>query len=495
MEFSPDGRWMLFGVLNRDVLQRVPVPGGAPLLVLGNDAELGEWGWDWDGNEHVVYSTLSGLRRATISGGEVEVLTSTGGPEDPVEHRFPQVLPNGRGVLLTIVGGNQLGQTSVAVLDRASGDVRTLVNGARDGRYAPTGHLVYGSEGGLYAVPLNLERLEIAGTPARVVDDVHQNASFGQSFFSFSDTGTLAYLPSQGGSVGQETLSWVDRVGRSEPLPLPLGVYGSPQLSPDGRALAVMADGQVITIDLDTGRRSHVTREGANGHAVWTADGEGIVYGSLAGGAAGVDIYRRKVGGAEPAERLTTATGDENPTSIYGNTLLYMRDGRDGGFDLYTLDLDDPRGSAAPLVHTEAHEANGQFSPDGRWVAYEVWEEGVPEVWVEPYPVDGRRWKFSSESGLGPIWSRADRELFYLEGGRRMMSVRYQVTEDGELAPETPEELFERELDSSGYPERLFDVTPDGQRFVVNDAQDTSRDELVVVENWFEELKRLVPVD
>ena len=80
MEFSPDGRWMLFGVVNRDVLQRVPVSGGAPLLVLGNDAELGEWGWDWDGNEHVVYSTLSGLRRATVSGGEVEVLTSTGGP-------------------------------------------------------------------------------------------------------------------------------------------------------------------------------------------------------------------------------------------------------------------------------------------------------------------------------------------------------------------------------------------------------------------------------
>ena len=250
----------------------------------------------------------------------------------------------------------------------------------------------------------------------------------------------------------------------------------------------------MVVIDIETGRRSQVTRGGLSAFAVWASGGESLVYGSQQGSAADFDIYRREAAGVEAAELLAGESGEELPTSIHGDKLLYNRFGGAGGFDLYTLDLDDPAATAAPLVSTAEDTANGQFSPDGRWVAYEVWEEGLPEVWVEPYPTDGRRRKISGESGgFAPIWSPAEREIFYVEDGRRMMSVRYAITADGAFDAEAPQLLFERAIDFDGFPKRVFDVTPDGQRFLVVDAPDTSRDEIVVVENWFAELERLVP--
>jgi Tol biopolymer transport system component len=276
---------------------------------------------------------------------------------------------------------------------------------------------------------------------------------------------------------------------------LPRDDYDDPVLSPDGRAFAVTVRGEMVVIDIETGRRSQVTRGGVSGFAVWASGGESLVYGAYQQDSKGaLDVYRREAAGAEAAEMLAGESADEVPCSIHGETLLYVRFGGPGGFDLYTLDLDDPAATAAPLVSTAEDTANGQFSPDGRWVAYEVWEKGLPEVWVEPYPTGGRRRKISGESGgFAPIWSPAEREIFYVEDGRRMMSVRYATTADGAFEAEAPHLLFERAIDSAGFPRRLFDVTPDGQRFLVVDAPDTSRDELVVVENWFAELERLVP--
>jgi Tol biopolymer transport system component len=275
---------------------------------------------------------------------------------------------------------------------------------------------------------------------------------------------------------------------------LPRDDYNDPVLSPDGRAFAVSSRGEVVVMDIETGRRSQVTRGGVSGVAVWASGGESLVYAGGQGSKTLFDIYRRKAAGVEAAELLAGGSGDEMPCSIHGDTLLYVRLGGAGGFDLYTLDLDDPAATAAPLVSTAEDTANGQFSPDGRWVAYEVWEEGLPEVWVEPYPTGGRRRKISGESGgYAPIWSPAEREIFYVEDGRRMMSVRYAITADGAFEAEAPYLLFERAIESEGFPRRVFDVTPDGQRFLVVDAPDTSRDEIVVVENWFAELERLVP--
>jgi Tol biopolymer transport system component len=228
--------------------------------------------------------------------------------------------------------------------------------------------------------------------------------------------------------------------------------------------------------------------------AIWASGGKSLVYSNQQGADTDWNIYRRESVGVAGAEMLAGDRGDELPYSIHGDTLLYGREGGAGGFDLYTLDLDEPGAKPAPLVSTEADTAFGQFSPDGRWVAYEVWQEGLPEIWFEPIPTDGSRRKVSGAGGgYSPVWSPAEREIFYVEDGRRMMSVRYTVTDDGAFEAGAPRPLFEHSIEGHGYPERVFDVTPDGQRFLVVDAPDTSRDEIVVVENWFKELERLVP--
>ena len=275
----------------------------------------------WHGSDRL--HTPDGLRRSPIAGGEVETLTSTDRPDGRVWHRYPQVLPEDRGILLTVIAGNRPADTSVAVLDGATSEVRTLMSGGGCGRYAFTGHLVYGSEGALYAMPFDLDRLAIVGTPARVVDDVHQIPGYGLTFYSMSDTGTLSYLPSRAGFASRLSLSWVDRTGRSSPLPLPRDGYDHPVLSPDGRAFAVSLRGEVVVIDLETGRRSQVTRGGVSSFALWPSGGESLVYGKQLP-AAGFDIYRRRVVGGEAAE-CWQAGARGVPTSIYADKLLYTR--------------------------------------------------------------------------------------------------------------------------------------------------------------------------
>jgi serine/threonine-protein kinase len=354
-QFSPDGQWLLFKAGPRNSIHRIPIAGGAALPVLAADDVLG---FDCDGSNRIVYDTADGLRRTSISGGEVEALTSTRETHGRVQHRFPQVLPRDRGVLFTVISGNRAAESSVAVLDATTKEVRTLLSGARYGRYASSGHLVYGSEGGLYAVPFDFERLTIAGTPARVVDDVYQVPGSGLAFYSLSDTGTLAYLPARESSA-QLSLSWIDRTGRSSPLPLPRDDYATPALSPDGRALAVTARDEVVWIDLETGRKSQLTDGGQGALPIWASGGKSLVYSNQPAAATDWNIYRREAVGVAAAEMLAGDRGGELPYSIHGDTLLYGREGGAGGFDLYTVELDEPGAKPAPLVSTEADTAFG----------------------------------------------------------------------------------------------------------------------------------------
>ena len=219
-----------------------------------------------------------------------------------------------------------------------------------------------------------------------------------------------------------------------------------------------------MVFDIETGRRSQVTRGGVSSFAVWASGGKSLVYASQQGSSAHFNLYRREAAGVETPELLLAdGNWEEFPSSIHGDKLLYDRFGGAGGFDIYTLDLDDPAATAAPLISTAEDTGNGQFSPDGRWVAYEVWEEGLPEVWVEPYPPDGRRRKISGEDGgFAPIWSHADREIFYVEDGRRMMSVRYAITAAGAFAADAPSSCSSERSTSTARPNESSTSPPTG---------------------------------
>ena len=185
-----------------------------------------------------------------------------------------------------------------------------------------------------------------------------------------------------------------------------------------------------MVIDIETGRRSQVTRGGLSSFAPRRPAARAWVNGSQQGSTAGFDVYRREAAGVEArgdAEQAESGrSGRPRSTPIRFSTAVLAA----------PVDSTSTRSTSMtppqrPLLSLSTAEdtGNGQFSPDGRWVAYEVWEEGLPEVWVEPYPTDGRRRNILGESGgFGPIWSPAEREIFYVEDGRRMMSFRYAIT-------------------------------------------------------------------
>ena len=490
--FSPDSQWLMYSSVGDEMLWRVPKAGGTPLRIV-EGVEI--FGHDWDGMSHAVYSTPFGLKRISFAGGEPETLTKTTPADGFLAHRFPQVLPGGSGILLTLASGSSAAESGIGVLDR-DGTVRTLLKGGLYGRYAESGHLVYASGEALYAVAFDLNRLEINGEPRRVVDGLHLQVSYGLAPFSISRQGTLAYVPSSTDDALRTSLLWMDRQGRTEPLPFARGAYGYPRLSPDGQRLAVNDANHIFILDLLTNRPRQFTRQVSNAHPVWTPDGRKIIFMSDRDGV--WDLYSKSVVGTDDVIRLTTQgpAGQELvPMSISSDgVLLVRRDSSGQGFDLGTMDLE--KGATwEPLVVRAGYASNGAFSPDGRWVAYEVWEQGRPDVWVQPYPPTGERWQVSSAAGgRSAVWSKSSDELFYLESREAMMQVGYRV-EDQTFRPASPQPLFQHPIYDVGNGTKLFDVSPDGERFLAIEAQDLSKGEVIVIENWFDELKQLVPAN
>ena len=491
--FSPDGEWLLYGTFGDERLRRVPRAGGTPLQVAQGDQIFGH---DWDGLAHVVFAAPGGLRRVAIDGGETESLTEIAPGEGQLEHRFPQVLPEGRGVLFTMVSGSSPDQSSIAVVD-ARGEVRTLVRGGIFGRYVGSGHLVYSSGPDLFAVRMDLSRLEVAGMPARVVDGVYSRPSYGLAAYTVSASGDLAYVPDTTLEALHRHLLWIDRQGRSERVSVEAGSYASPRLSPDDGLIALTdsSEAQVVVFDVRTSQRNQITRQGSNFEAVWGPDGESLFFVSDRDGH--WDLYRKNILGSGAAIRLNpegTTVREPTPTSVTGEGMVSVRRDNPGrSYEMGILDPEDPS-EWRLLVASEGNVTNGRFSPDDRWFAYELWRSGAPEVFVQPHPPTGMRWKVSEADGRSPVWSPAASELFYLEGPDRMMVASFRV-EGNELRPEPARELFRHPIHDSGVGLGLFDVTSDGQRFLAVEAQDLSKGKIIVVENWQEELKRLVPAD
>jgi hypothetical protein len=409
-----------------------------------------------------------------------------------VGHRFPAALPDGKGLVYSVKVGAAAGDWRVVALSYETGKVVPLVDGGLYGRYAPSGHLVYGSAGSLYAVPMDLDPIRVRGSGVPVVEDVATSAQHGIAAYSFSKDGTLAYLPTSAQAAFRTALTWVDRDGRRAPAASERLNASEPRFSPDGSRLAVTVwrdEGWDIEIyHLERGVFARLTTAADNQAPVWTPDGERVVFQSNRTGS--FDLYWTRADGVGGDEALTNDTALDFPTSISPTgTLAFQRSGK--AYDIWTLDLGgDTRPS--PLLASEEDEANPVFSPDGRWIAYEVWQDDRPEIFVVPYPLSGRRSKISLDGGSSPVWSRSTPELFYMERGERMMVVRYEVV-GGEFRPGPPRLLFEAGTRITGWPTQLFDVTSDARRFLMPEAADLSRVKVVLVQNWFAELERLVP--
>ncbi|MCH8267337.1 MAG: serine/threonine-protein kinase [Acidobacteria bacterium] len=502
--FSPDGQWV--GFFAEGKLKKVSVSGGAVLTLC--DAP-GSRGGSWGTDKTIVFGKLgAGLLQVSAAGGTPQELTTL--KEGEAQHFYPHSLPGGKAVLFNVRTG--LIETSrIEVLLLETGEQRELIQGGTHARYVPTGHLVYaqaGTPGTLLAVPFDLERLEVTGNPVPIVEGVMQLNTSYLAQFSFSHLGTLVYVPAASDLQGGMTLVWVDRTGAVEPLAAPPRQYRNPTLSPDGQRLAVTIPGlppDVWVYDIARHTLIRLTFEGDNRLPIWTPDGKRVTFRSNRAGGPW-NLFWKSADGSGTAERLATSERTQTPSSWSpdGRLLAFYDRIFTGGTsttegDIWVLPLEgDPStssgraGKPQPFLQTQFYEAAPMFSPDGRRLAYVSNESGKNEVYVQPFPGPGGKRQISTDGGAEPVWARNGRELFY-RNGSQMMAV--EIATEPTFSAGLPRLLFEGNFQPSAASLANYDVTPDGQRFVMiqEGAPDSPPPQINVVLNWFEELKRRVP--
>jgi len=493
---SWDGKWIGFfdGVT---AMKKVAITGG-PAVTLGRPDSIAS-GTSWGPDGTIIYATVNrttGLLRISDAGGEPTVLTrpNRAGGED--DHLWPEILPGGQAVLFTITattGGPD--QAQVAVLDLRTGTQTVLIRGGSHARYVSSGHLVYAAAGRLHTVAFDLARLAVVGTPVTVQPEVPTDAGW-----AVAADGTLVYL-SGGVSAVERSLVWVDRQGHETPIPAPPRNYAFPRISPDGTRFALYIPDQEIDIWLWDLARAALTRAtfdpAPEVFPVWPPDGRRLFFSSARAGA--VNLFAQAADGSGDVTQLLKSPNVHHATSVSpdGTRLVFTEIAPATGPDVMQLRLDGSH-AVTPLVQTPFSERNGEVSPDGRWLAYEGNDSGRFNIYVRRFPdVSSGYWQVSTDGGTRPLWARNSQEMFYLSLTGALM--RVGVAPGPTWAGTAPTKLFEGSYGAApNQYGRTYDIAPDGKRFLmikpVSSAnQTTVPPSLVVVQNWGEELKRLVP--
>jgi serine/threonine-protein kinase len=440
------------------------------------------------------------MRVAAAGGGEAEVLTTPNRERGEVRHAWPSFLPGGRSLLFTIINAVRGPEGArIAVLNLETGATTVLLSGHR-ARYVPSGHIVFGTENTLRAVAFDLERLTVAGEPVPVVSPVVTNQGPNQQGppeYDVAADGTLVYLPTSIASPATRTPVWVDRQRRETSLGMQGRPYVHPRLTPDGTRVAIWDRGDIWIWDLVRSRLTRGTLDGAT-ISIWTPDSARLIFSAIRGGGP-ANLYTQAADGTGTATRLTDSPNLNNPTGFTpdGTQVVFneANPAQQGDIGLLTL---TPTPQVKPLVATRYDERGGVVSPDGRWLAYESDRSGAYEVWVQPFPiVDGGLWQASNAGGVQPLWARNGRELFYVAPDGALMAVQWEGR--GSLwSAGTTTRLIEGRYFGGGVGTtvRQYDVTADGQRFLMMKDEVRQTDaapSISVVQDWMEELKRLVP--
>jgi eukaryotic-like serine/threonine-protein kinase len=508
---SPDGQWVGFFDAGL-TLKKVPITGGPTVLVARLDSF--ERGATWV-NDTIIFatqSTTTGLQRVSADGGAPVVLTRPDPARGELGHCWPEMLPGGNTVLYTATATGGLAAAAIVAFDLRSNRSTILLRGGSDARYGPIGHLLYGAAGTLRAVRFDSSRLTVVGPSTLVVPQV-RTTSFGAVAAGLSRDGTLVYVAGGAESDADRTLAWVDRSGRETPIAAPPRAYYFPRVSPDGAHVAANAvvdqNSDNWVWNLARATLTRVTSDPAVDQAfVWSPDSQRLLFSSNRSGV--FNLFSQAVDGAGAVERLTESTNAQIPTAVLpdGTRLVFSETSPTTGFDVMALQLDGTR-QVLPLVQTPFDERNGIVSPDARWLAYEANDTGAFEIYVRPFPDVARaRWQVSTNGGAYPVWAPSGQELFYFTPDGTMMRV---VVAGGASRAATrpvnaatweagvPTKLIEgRYVVSTGgnFP-RNYDIAVDGQRFLMLKARANDPTavlpQIVVVEHFDEELKRLVP--
>ena len=484
--FSPDGQWVGFSVGAGGALKKIAIGGGAAQVICDTQA-YNSVSWGDDGTIFFTTTSGGGLSRVSANGGTPQVLTTPNRDQRERTHRGPEALPGGNALIMTVGTADitSYDDARIEVLTLATGQRRVLIQGGMNARYVSTGHLIYARAGSLLAVPFDLKRLEVTGPPITVVDDVFTDPIMGLANFAISRDGSLLYAPG-GARTHLNSLVWVDRQGRSQPVNGVRRPIGAVRLSPNGQRVALDLNGATSEIWLHDFVRTTSTRlvyGWDNDRPIWAPDGTRVAFSSNRATPGGSNLYWQVADGTGVAERLTTSASLSQTAESWspdGRFLVFSQWEAATGSDLWAFSIAEHK--ARPLLQTRASESAARVSPDGRWIAYESDQSGRFEVYVRAFPGASRDRQVSLDGGSDPRWAPNGRELFYRKDNR-MMAVG--VSTAGEFVSGTPKQLFEGPYVL--WP-GTYDVARDG-RFLMLKAEPQLVNQLILVQNWFEELK------
>jgi len=489
--FSVDGQWLGYWSESDKKLKKIPSSGGTPIPLC--DVDMTIWGASWYADDTILYAEIpKGIMRISASGGTPEVLVA--GP-----YAFPQLLPNGKSIIYTDVATKPSYKIIAQSIESGKKEVLRTAGWAK---YLTSGHLVYISDNNLFAVPFNPDTFDFIGKEVLIVENIFHWE--GVYKYAVSDSG-LVYIPGiVDADINPNTLVWVYRDGKEEPLPpISQNYFSIINISPDGTKVASAIIEQSGNIDIwiwdfvGENLKKLTFYEDLDGCPLWTLDGERIVFRSNR--EKGQDgIYWKAANGTGRVEQLVSVpdvalfpwswSGD-------GNTLVLMEI-TGNSYDIGTLSMEGNH-EIRPLFQGKHEEICPKISPDGKWITYSSNESGQYEVYVRPFPnVDSGVWQISDSGGGNSLWSRDGKELFYRKKDSFwVVAVKSEpIFEHGK-----PKFLFRGTYDDS------WDVHPDGNRFLMikptidESVEDVSAAEIPrkinIVLNWLEEIKERVPVD
>jgi Tol biopolymer transport system component len=497
--WSPDNRSIAFFAAGK--LKRLDIRGGSPTVIC--DVGQGRGG-TWNAEGTILFNSVNDgpILRVAAAGGQPVAITQLDTVHQENSHRWPFFLPDGRRFLYYVRSTNREGGPGtegvyLASLDRPQ-QSSLLIRSTSNAIYAPSesggaGYLLWLQESNAMAQQFDAAGGHLLGNavPAAEMVSFSLPARLGQ--IAVSNEGTLVY---RGASTRQYQLTWVNRDGK------PVGTIGPPDLyeglriSPDGTRIAVSRASPVSGFTqlalMETTRGIATPLVSDSFGAVWSPDGRHVAYTGSPGGSP--NVYARAVAGAGEPERLTNSQGSQgvHDWSSDGRFLLYNENVNDpsnpAGSDLWILPLTGDR-KPFPFLKTPFRENRGQFSPDGKWIAYTSDEQGRSEIYVQSFPVGGGKWQVSNKGGDYARWRRDGKELLYVgaDGTLNAVSVR---PSPGSLEFASPSALFRIAVpvgNGSSYP---FDIAPDGRTLVLAPAGEQGDSSLMIWLHWQADLRR-----
>jgi hypothetical protein len=484
--WSPDGAYL--GFFARGRLKKI-APGGGPPQTICDAVNIRGAAWNRDGVILFSPGPTSTLFRVSAGGGAPVAATRLAATGPGEGHRFPEFLPDGRHFFYHVFSDKpDTAGLYIGSLDGMS-PVRIVAENT-NAVYAPpvtpgkVGYILFRREETLMAQPFDSSRLKTTGEMLPVAEHVMQGANIGFGSFSASSNGILVYRSS--GPLGNRELVWLDRAGKragEATKPVAMQNESPPALSPDNKTIAISIGTPSSQADLwlqDVGRNV-LTRftfgSGTAAGPIWSPDGGRIVYQMLPLGGVSANVYLRSVSGVAPEELLLQDRADAVPMdwSPDGKWLLFEQRNAKNELDLWLLPMEGER-KPIPYLLSAFSEANGRFSPDGKWVAYASNESGKYEVYVRAFS-GGVKYQVSTQGGNSPAWRHDGKELYYLSSDQKLEAVPVKFGSGLVFGP--AQALF----DATG----LADYAPtrDGQRFLVNvPAGGIAPPTITAVINW-----------